>query len=387
MSNKRMTDFPFTILDVINALGLQVYESGNKNEIFIDCPECHYNPTNGHSGKGKCSVFIYEGIFCCNRCGRFGGGMLDLYCYYRNCDKSTANREMRRFMNSPVYLPRKKQVKLKIKAAESAVYDNSELAKREEIDKTYRQFLSLCTLAEEHKSDLLRRGLTEKNIAHFGFKSTPVTREEHNRIVNTLIKNGCVLEGVPGFFVNKAGRWDFCMWEYNRGYIVPMMNLQNQILGFQIRLDKPDEKTKSKYKWFSSKNKNKGVNRTSVPHITNTSHISKNVYITEGGLKADVAHVLSNRTFVSLAGVTQYKVIPLLLSQLKKNGVEMIIDAFDSDCKHNPSVEKARQKLKGFVLEAGLEYRRLDWDEKFKGIDDYIFANPKGTRKFIVYDK
>lgn len=384
MSGFAKTDFPFTILDVINNLGLQIREY-RKNEVYIDCPECHTNSKNGHNGQGKCQVLLTEGVFSCPRCGNFSGGILDLYCYYRNTDRIQANKEMRQYVNAPDYLHRKAQIKKIIKSAEESVYNNANLASRNEIDRTYRTLLALCTLTDKHKHDLLRRGLSEKNIAHYGFKSTPVTFSEKQHIISELIKHDCKLEGVPGFYKNKLDNWDININQKMYGYFVPMCNLQNQCLGLQIRVDNPEKNRK--YIWISSKNKKCGVGRSSVPHITNTLSIGDTVYLTEGALKADVSHCLANRTFIGLAGVTQFKVLPILFSQLYKNGVKRIVDSYDSDCKYNQNVEYARQKLKGFVIKAGLEYYRMEWDEKWKGIDDYLLAHPKGTRKFTVYDK
>ncbi len=374
-------DFPFTILDVIHCLGLEIRKVVNSNEYYIDCP----NHPNGHKGNGKVQVILTEGIYNCPHCGEFHGGMLDLYCYYRNCDRRTANAELRKYVNAPVYTKEKAHIRDILIAAENKVVENNFIAKKSEIDYTYRTFLSLCDLKERHKADLIRRGLSEKHIAHYGFKSCPVSRSDHSRIINKLLEKGCRLEGVPGFFINKRNNWDFNIFDILDGYIVPMMNLQNQCLGLQIRLDKPIEN--KKYFWFSSKNKKGGCGRTSVPHISNIRNIGETVYLTEGGLKANVAHVLGNRTFVAIAGVTQFNVLPVLFNQLKQKGVKVIVDSYDSDCKYNKNVEKARQKLKKYVISSGLTYYRMEWDEQYKGIDDYLLAVPKGQRKFTVYDR
>lgn len=373
---KRTPDFPFNIVDCINALGITASKfKGDK--MYIDCPVCI---ANGKKADGRCEVVVSNGWYSCSHCGIYKGGILDLYCYHRNCDKKTANKELRAFVNAPTY--NKAETKQMITKAQKNNVKESELAKREEIDRTYRAFLSLCELAPEHKANLINRGLTEKNIAHFGFKTTPVNANERRNIITALQKQGCVLEGVPGFYVNKYGNWDICTYSKNRGILIPMTNLQNELLGFQIRLDNPT--SKKKYAWLSSNNMEKGVGRTSVPHITNAFNVSESIYITEGGLKADIASVLGKRTFIAIAGVTQFKVIPIIFVQLKKNGVKKIIDSFDMDSDSNTSVENARQKIKQYALEAGLEYFRLEWDSQHKGIDDYLKAVPKGQRKFII---
>lgn len=376
-----MTNFPFGILDVIYALNIPIRKRHN-DEAYIDCPHCFFNPKTGHSGKGKAQVIISQNVYNCPRCGN-GGGMLDLYSSVSGCDKKTANREMRRFVNDKSYQVHKEQIKKIVKTAEESVVETTQLAPRKEIDRTYRAFLSLCELRREHKNNLLNRGLTGKNIAHYGFKSTP-SCDKQNSIISDLIKKGYTLKGVPGFYLDN-NNWRIDISDWNQGFFVPMCNLKNQCLGLQIRLDKPTEK--QKYVWLSSKRKKGGCGRTSVPHITNTFDIGESVYITEGGLKADIAHCISKGTFVAIAGVSQFSVLPLLFSQLRMQGVKRIIDSYDSDCKYNPNVEKARTRLKQEVIKAGLEYYRMEWDENYKGIDDYLFAVPRGSRKFIVYDK
>ena len=107
MSKFVKPNFPFTILDVINALCIPVRKVHNYNELDIDCPECHVNKSNGHNGKGKCQVLVSEGVYSCQRCGRFSGGILDLYCYHKNTDRSTANQEMRKYVNAPTYKQKK----------------------------------------------------------------------------------------------------------------------------------------------------------------------------------------------------------------------------------------------------------------------------------------
>lgn len=371
-------DFPFTIVDVIQSLGLEI-RSIHNNEMYIDCPN------HGDRGKGKCQVLISEGVYNCPHCGQFDGGILDLYCYYRNVDRKQANKEMREYVSQTSYKAKKIQIHKIVSSAEKSIYNNTKIASRPDIDKTYRTLLSLCGLSDRHKNDLISRGLSIKNINHFGFKSVPCTENEIRPIIDKLISYGCRLDGVPGFYIDKRGKWNMNLYSKCSGFFVPMCNLQNECLGLQIRVDEPVDGRK--YIWLSSKNKNHGVGRTSVPHISNVFHSGETIYLTEGALKADVAHCLCNRTFIAVAGVTQYKVFPLLFSQLKKNGIKRIIDTFDADCKYNKNVEYARQRLKQYVLKAGLDYYRMEWDEKYKGIDDYLLHHPKGHRKFIIYDK
>lgn len=379
-----MTNFPFTILDVINACDISANIRGDC--AYFDCPRC--------GGKNKVQARISGGVYNCIKCGEFGGGVLKLYQYYHNCDSKEANKKMREYVGQPAYSEQKKANENYVRKAQKAVENNSKLASKNVINATYRRFLSLCTLSNKHRNDLRQRGLSDKAINHFGFKSAPMGFNEHTRIVKTLIGEGYTLEGVPGFFVNDKGYWDFYIKPRFAGILIPYISLQNQLLGFQIRLDEPFRERKKdgtvkfiRYLWFVSTDLNKGCSRSTVPHITSTRKVEPTIFFTEGALKADVASYLSGRTFLAIAGVTQYSILPGLFAMLKKNGVKRIVDCFDADYKSNENVANARKRLKEEILNAGLQYYRLDWREcDGKGIDDFLYNIPRGLREYKLFD-
>ena len=379
-----MTDFPFNILDVINACQIPAIVRGDC--IYFDCPKCN--------GRKKVQARISEGVFNCAKCSSFGGGMLNLYQYYHSCNISTANQEMREYVGQPTYSQQREQTLFYAEHAKKLVAQNSNLASEDVINATYRRFLNLCYLSKSHRQDLKKRGLSDKAISHFGFKSAPVNLSDHRRIVDTLLKEGYTLEGVPGFFINNKGFWDFNIKQRFSGTLIPYISLSNKLLGFQIRLDKPFEERKKdgtvkyiRYLWFVSTDLNKGCSRSTVPHITSTRRVEKTIFFTEGALKADVASYLCRRTFVAIAGVTQYSILPELFQALKSNGVRRIVDCFDADYRHNQNVADARKRLKQEIAKAGLQYLRLDWNENDgKGIDDFLLNIPRGQRIYKLYD-
>lgn len=71
---------------------------------------------------------------------------------------------------------------------------------------------------------------------------------------------------------------------------------------------------------------------------------ARTVYITEGCLKADIAHCMMNRTFAAIAGVNNTKQLDLLFAYLKEQGTEEIIEAEDIDKYRNPQVNAGAQK-------------------------------------------
>lgn len=378
-----MTDFPFTILDVINACSITTKVRGDC--VYFDCPKC--------GGHNKVQARISTGVYNCIKCGDFKGGTLGMYQYYHSCDSKTANKEMREYVGQPTYSTQKQKNDTIKQNAQRITDRNSKLASRDVINATYRRFLSLCTLSAQHREELKKRGLSDSAIKHFGFKSALINYKERKRIIDTLLREGYTLEGVPGFFMNR-GAWDFNVKSRYSGILIPYISLQNKLLGFQIRLDTPFEEKRNdgtvkqiRYLWCSSTDMEKGCSRSTVPHITSTRKVEKTIFFTEGALKADVASYLSGCTFVAIAGVTQYSILPPLFKQLKNSGVKRIVDCFDADYKNNPNVANARNRLKEEVKKAGLLYYRLDWEESDgKGIDDFLFNTPRGGRKYRLFD-
>ena len=107
-------------------------------------------------------------------------------------------------------------------------------------DRTYSLLLSMLPLTPTHKAHLLspRRGLTEEQIARFGFKSTPpafLCRSYAER----LRRHGCTLQGVPGFYQDDAGRWTINFGSRTAGILLPAVGMDGLICGMQIRLDTP----------------------------------------------------------------------------------------------------------------------------------------------------
>jgi hypothetical protein len=273
---------------------------------------------------------------------------------------------------------------LAYKKAQKASQNGSKRASNEVLDKTYRAFLAECTLLEKHKQELLspKRGLNLKQIKGLGIKSCPTHREQHIKIINNLLRKGVTLEGVPGFFIDKSGNWNFNLFRYAEGYLIPVINIRKQVIGFQIRLDEPKGKDKkTRYIWFSSAYKDKGVSSGSPIHLTSNKP-SKFVYLTEGPLKADIAAYKSHKVFAAVAGVNNQKPLNAFFRGLKANGTKVIVDCFDSDCVCNEQVEKARRKLARTVIQNGLKYIRMEWDQAYKGIDDYLLNVPKENWQF-----
>ena len=151
--------FPFGIADVVELLGLTVRRR-LPSSMYLNCPFCR-------DQRGRLNVNTDKNVWRCNRCGT-AGGMLALYARYNCTGNADAYREICEALGRYTPRPRVNDC-IGIKPEQNA------RATPQEIHQTYSLLLSMLPLTPTHKAHLLspRRGLTEEQVARFGFKSTP----------------------------------------------------------------------------------------------------------------------------------------------------------------------------------------------------------------------
>ena len=371
-------DFDYSIIDIISALGLTVRKYNN-SVMYVDCPWCEVNPTNGHDGTGKLEIVIAKN-FC--HCCRFDNGcvMLTLFSKVTGCTEKEAHKKMLEYVGKAENKRKVEYNRKRIQEALEVSESTSCKAPDEVLDRTYRAFLGELKLKKKHYYELIspKRGLTLKTVNGFGFKSIPLDKRNRRKVIENLLRKGCQLEGVPGFFVSKKGHWEFNA--FSSGFFIPIINVRKQVIGMQFKPDNPKDE-KNKYICFSSPNKNHGASSGSPVHLT-TTNLKSSIYLTEGALKADIAYVYSGKVFASVQGVNSQKCLEPFFEEVKERGIKNIIDCFDNDFEYNKNVEKARNRLKALVEACGLNYLRLSWDSQYKGIDDYLINVPKDKRRF-----
>ena len=81
----RTSDFPFTIMDVVELLRLHIRRR-SPDYIYADCPLCG-------SQRGKLCINLTKNAWCSNCCGD-SGGMLALYAKAQNVSNATAYSEI-----------------------------------------------------------------------------------------------------------------------------------------------------------------------------------------------------------------------------------------------------------------------------------------------------
>ena len=377
-------DFPFGIMDVVELLHLHIRRR-QADSAYTDCPFCG-------DRRGKMNVNFIKNVWRCNYCGEHGG-MLNLYARVNNTTNSEAYREIcdalqagdtswgyggaesaDAYAGVPAREPHAgRQPDMGITQAERA--------SPQEIHQTYSLMLGMLSLNSAHRAHLRseKRGLADEQIDSLGFKSTPpyfLCRS----LTERLIKQGCRVEGVPGFYLHEGGYWTAKFGSRTAGILIPAIGIDGLIHGMQILLDvpfkdrdDPPEKAGTKYIWLSSSTKNMGVTSGSPVHFIGNP-FARTIYVTEGILKADIAHVLLNRSFVAVAGANNVAQLGPLFALLAQNGTELIIEAHDMDKYSNEMIAKGSSKIYLLARQHGMECRRLTWNPNYKGIDDWQLA-------------
>ena len=374
MNYGKKHDLPFGIMDVAGLLRLNIRRRA-PGQVYVDCPICG-------DRRGKMNLNTAKDLWRCNYCGE-GGGMLSLYAKVYGVSNSDAYREICDALAvngfSPDYT-----VPEKTTPAEA---EQSDAASVQEVHQTLSVLLSMLTLIPAHRAHLQSvRGLSDDEITRFGFKSTPPPFLCRS-LTDRLVKAGCRVQGVPGFYVDDNGCWTVKFHQRTSGIIIPIFGVDGLIHGAQIRLDHPlkdkddpPEKTGVKYLTLSSTGKRMGTTSGSPIHFVGDP-CSRVVYVTEGCLKADVAHALMHRTFVATLGVNNTAKLDELFAFLHRNGTEEIIEAEDMDKYSNEMVGKGASKIYALAAKHGMRCRRLTWNPNYKGIDDWQLALRRKEQK------
>ena len=402
---------PFTITEVGALLGVQRLPGGNEDSYNVVCPFCG-------DERGKCNFIVIKNgelvnVYHCFHCGA-GGNMLTLYADLNGIYGES--RYQRAYWKIQEELPmgiqeckmREKRVLLREKRCKEQL---AEPADYERKDAVYREMLKLLKLSYRHKEDLRRRGLTKEEISRMeqlGYRST--CAEDSVSIARRLIKSGCSLKGVPGFFVNRNGDWEIAFYKKNSGYLCPVWSFDARLAAFQIRLDVPYQKRK--YIWLSSAKLNKGCSPGSPVSLSGDPDVQR-VFVTEGILKAEITHQRTGETYIGNPGVMNHKELKQILIQLKEQGLQEVVEANDMDklmrldchedygpeCRtcnaYGPECPKKKEKreqirkgcLKLYEIceELSLSCSRAAWDTdgegmwqgQYKGIDDWELREPE----------
>lgn len=386
--------YSWSCSDVLQLLGIKF--NPNKEEQTISCPFC---------GSSRFGMNIKKGTGHCFKCGNTADSA-SYYAASTGLSLNDARDDIKKRLNIPDEngkLPERIIFKEKIQ---------EDLAPVEVRDKTYRQFLEELTLNEKNFNDLKARGFQDDEIIAKGYRTFPSPNDiSFEDLCRRLISKGCELKGVPGFYKNSKDEWTFV--RITQGIIIPQININNLIEGFQIRKDDDlrkvfDGKLEAKCIWFASKDKKNGTGaRVTVHHATDFKynketmkyepilHADK-VTLTEGGMKADLCNCLlgGRASMIAVQGIHALNPLKAALLELKKYGLKTVNVAYDMDYLTNPNVKESMEKTISLIEELDLKYVNLmNWQYEnkdangntfyLKGLDDYLAFQQRGIKPVI----
>ena len=385
-------EFPFGIMEVVELLHLRVRRQ-QANSVYVDCPFCG-------DRRGRMNVNFVKNVWRCNHCDEHGG-MLALYAKLNHTTTSDAyweiaealcdntHEEHARSGNEAQPQPVStgspssgtRAAAAGHSSSERKILPQSDKASPTEIHQTLSLLLAQLTLRPAHREHLRspKRGLSDEQIESLGFKSTPPPFLCRS-ITDRLIRQGCRVQGVPGFYRDDSGHWTMAFYKKTSGILIPAIGFDGRLQGFQIMLDvplkhkdDPPEKPGAKYIWFSSSSKTDGTGSGSPVHLIGDPS-ARVVYVIEGLLKADISHCLTGRTFAAIAGANNTSPLDPLFALLAQNGTEEIIEAHDMDKYNNQMTMAGASKIYLTARKYGMNCRRLTWNPNYKGFDDWQLA-------------
>lgn len=425
----------FDISDVARINGIRILKGPVNGETYCQCPFCG-------DKRGKFSYIVKkvsngklkENKYRCFNCDA-GGNAIDLHMQLNPSSEYIGEEGYKKVCkdifsalngNSTFITDHYKMKEEMTHIDES----QTEIRDDESLSQVYMALASILPLRDEHKADLLRRGLTEDDIRKFRFCSVPYDTKAACR---KLISEGLVLEGIPGFYKDRRGEWDMKVprdenYKPVSAYFCPAYDGErNLLLGYQIRVMNPQKG--AKYVWFSSVGKQCGTSSGTQANIIPGEN-DKIIILTEGLLKATVIYCLLNGkvTVIGIPGTKNRSCLTPYLTRYENNAY--VFEAFDMDKRIKvsdlPLLEEANQeiertgitletlfkeqeekykplskpyritedvhKITHMVSEYGIGVHPLEWDmdkngrwkDNYKGLDDFLNEYTEKD-KFINY--
>ena len=355
----------FDLLDTAELCGLDIKSRTlAKEEVEARCPYC-----NDHRYRMYLNRITH--MFFCQNCGT-GGNAVTLYADCNPKGIRLTNYESYKALSAEPSV-RQYDVPVIESRGEPPI---RKLSERSEI---YLEFLKLLRLEKDHLTNLLNRGLSTEIIKGNMYKSFPTDKTERQWICDNLAAR-YDLTDVPGFY-RSGGRWSII--GLKSGILIPICSKDNLIQGLQIRFDNPPvkritaadgkvtEKVGGRFRWLSTGGNGftDGTGITSYIHVTGDVS-SDTLYLTEGGMKADIASYLSGgRLFIGLTGVQNVRYLKEIVTSLHP---KRIVECLDMDVRTNPQVQRAQSKIQAICTPLCEEYKRFFWPKEQKGIDDFM---------------
>jgi hypothetical protein len=251
-------------------------------------------------------------------------------------------------------------------AAHEPTYQRQEIASIERRHEVYSFALSILDLRSEALHDLRRRGLSEAAIAGWRFRSVPRLGNEHREFMARIrdrFDDG-LLRRCPGF-LDKNGRLTFCSAQGDRdGYIVPYVNEVGRLTGWQQK------------RLGGGYLSPAGAQLDLVYAVAGRPAPGCDLYLTEGGTKAIVAHELAGLTVFAVAGQA---LMPAHIAAIKRLEPARVVVCLDRE--QNVNTDRVRQRWLERLAAEGLPTFDGAWEGSdlggLKGLDDLCGAGER----------
>lgn len=203
--------------------------------------------------------------------------------------------------------------------------------------KTYTKLANIFPLSDKHRKQLNGRGMTDAEIDHRGYWSSPASATVQLNVSFLRAVRDEISKNVPGVFPGGAVKLSV-----RDALMIPVRDVASRIVAIKCRPGKQSKKG-PKYLWLSSK-KIDGPSPGSPCHVPLLpidglkTPIEKEVRVTEGPLKADLATSLSGKLTLGVGGATIWKsAVPIVESIAP----EWLHVAMDADADTNQAVAAA----------------------------------------------
>jgi hypothetical protein len=264
-------------------------------------------------------------------------------------------------------------------------YDKRQFKKKKEkekapdfiLDQVYSSLLENLDLTVEHQNELKRRGMNENEIKYFNYKSLQARgRYKVTKFLDNKFGPN-VLKFTPGFYSKDGKYGEYFTIAGGSGFMIPVKNLDKQTCGIQIRVDHPTKNTK--YVWLSSTDKTYGTNSGTPLHVAFPPKIeSKNIWITEGPLKANILAWRNKCIVIAAPGIAHWREIPQVVEKINRfyTTNNTCIIAYDADYQEKPFVKEHAINLNSALRNNSINVLFATWElTRGKGIDDIIVNN------------
>jgi hypothetical protein len=230
----------------------------------------------------------------------------------------------------------------------------------------YSALLAAFPISEPHRASLRSRGLSERDIDDRGYATLPV--QGRARVAADLHQRfGEKLSRVPGIVTKTRDGKPYLTIAGAAGILVPVRDIEGRIVAIMVRRDGDAEGPR--YTYLSSR-KAGGPSPGSPVHVPRgVVGPSGVVRVTEGTLKADIAHALSGLATLGLPGLGATDSAIQILHQLGATTVRL---ALDNDARDKLPVARALANLAERAAVAGIEVELEVWPGTHKGIDDAL---------------